>query len=144
MMERTPEPELMDEQEQSAAYAAADWSEAHEKVPAHFRERFPEFGAGRVLDLGCGTADVTIRFASATSRRRFTRRTRWTKSINNWRRPGCRISMSNKWTSCTSLRGVEHEWGTDAGCRSSRPDGLECRAAIPGTPRCAAEQRRLQ
>jgi len=55
----------MDEQEQSAAYAAADWSEAHEKVPAHFRERFPEFGAGRVLDLGCGTADVTIRFARA-------------------------------------------------------------------------------
>src|SRR5204863_7275249 len=65
MMERTREPVLMDEQEQSAAYAAAEWSEAHEKVPAHFRERFPEFGAGRVLDLGCGTADVTIRFARA-------------------------------------------------------------------------------
>jgi ubiquinone/menaquinone biosynthesis C-methylase UbiE len=64
-MQRTPEPELMDEQKQAAAYAAADWSEAHEKVPAHFRERFPEFTAGRVIDLGCGTADVTIRFARA-------------------------------------------------------------------------------
>ena len=64
-MQRMPEPELMDEQEQSAAYAAADWSEAHEKVPAHFRERFSSFNGGRVIDLGCGTADVTIRFARA-------------------------------------------------------------------------------
>src|ERR1041385_7576564 len=64
-MQRTPEPELMDEQEQAAAYAAADWSEAHEKVAAHFRSRFPDFSDGRVIDLGCGTADVTIRFARA-------------------------------------------------------------------------------
>src|SRR5438309_8735455 len=64
-MQRTPEPELMDEQEQAAAYAAADWSEAHEKVPGYFRQQFPEFGAGRVIDLGCGTADVAIRFARA-------------------------------------------------------------------------------
>src|SRR2546427_7289746 len=39
-MERTPEPELMDEQEQAAAYAGADWSESHEKIPRYFRERF--------------------------------------------------------------------------------------------------------
>jgi ubiquinone/menaquinone biosynthesis C-methylase UbiE len=64
-MHRIPEPELMDEQEQAAAYAAADWSEAHEKVPVHFRQRFPEFTSGRVIDLGCGTADVAIRFARA-------------------------------------------------------------------------------
>ena len=64
-MQRVPEPELMDEQEQAAAYAAADWSEAHEKVPAHFRDRFRAFTGGRVIDLGCGTADVTIRFARA-------------------------------------------------------------------------------
>jgi ubiquinone/menaquinone biosynthesis C-methylase UbiE len=64
-MERTPEPELMDEQEQSAAYAAADWSESHGKIPRYFRERFPNFSAGRVIDLGCGTADVTVRFAKA-------------------------------------------------------------------------------
>jgi ubiquinone/menaquinone biosynthesis C-methylase UbiE len=64
-MQRTPEPELMDDQEQAAAYAAADWSESHGKIPGYFRERFPEFAAGRVIDLGCGTADVTIRFAKA-------------------------------------------------------------------------------
>lgn len=64
-MERTPEPELMDEQEQAAAYAAADWSESHGKIPGYFRERFPQFTGGRVLDLGCGPADVTIRFVKA-------------------------------------------------------------------------------
>jgi ubiquinone/menaquinone biosynthesis C-methylase UbiE len=61
-MERTPEPELMDEQEQAAAYAAADWSESHGKIPGYFRDRFPRFSAGKVIDLGCGTADVTVRF----------------------------------------------------------------------------------
>ena len=64
-MQRTAEPELMDEQEQAAAYAAADWSEAHNKVPRYFRERFPNFEGGQVIDLGCGTADVTIRFVKA-------------------------------------------------------------------------------
>jgi ubiquinone/menaquinone biosynthesis C-methylase UbiE len=64
-MERTPEPELMDENEQAAAYAAADWSESHGKIPGYFRERFPKFVSGQVLDLGCGTADVTVRFVKA-------------------------------------------------------------------------------
>jgi ubiquinone/menaquinone biosynthesis C-methylase UbiE len=64
-MQRTPEPELMDEQDQAAAYAAADWSESHGKIPGYFRERFPDFAGGHVIDLGCGTADVTIRFVRA-------------------------------------------------------------------------------
>jgi ubiquinone/menaquinone biosynthesis C-methylase UbiE len=64
-MERIPEPELMEEQEQAAAYAIADWSESHQKIPGYFRERFPQFTRGRVLDLGCGPADVTIRFVKA-------------------------------------------------------------------------------
>jgi len=64
-MERTPEPELMDEQEQAAAYAIEDWSESHGKIPGYFRARFPHFAGGRVLDLGCGPADVTVRFAKA-------------------------------------------------------------------------------
>src|SRR6516165_12165321 len=64
-MERTPEPELMDEKEQAAAYAAADWSESHGKIPGYFRERFPTFVSGHVLDLGCGPADVTVRFVKA-------------------------------------------------------------------------------
>jgi ubiquinone/menaquinone biosynthesis C-methylase UbiE len=65
MMDRVPEPELMDEQQQAAAYACADWSESHGKIPGYFRERFPDFERGCVLDLGCGAADVTIRFAKA-------------------------------------------------------------------------------
>jgi len=64
-MERIPEPELMDEQEQAEAYAAADWSESHGKISGYFRERFPQFAGGRVIDLGCGPADVTVRFVKA-------------------------------------------------------------------------------
>jgi len=64
-MDRIPEPELMDEATQAAAYAAADFSEPHEAFVAGFRRCFPEVASGRVLDLGCGPADVTIRFARA-------------------------------------------------------------------------------
>jgi cyclopropane fatty-acyl-phospholipid synthase-like methyltransferase len=62
---RIPEPELMDTAEQARAYAAADFTEPHDAFVTRFRERFPEFRSGRVLDLGCGTADVTVRFARA-------------------------------------------------------------------------------
>ena len=55
----------MDTAEQARAYAAADFTEPHEAFVARFRERFAEFRSGRVLDLGCGTADVTVRFARA-------------------------------------------------------------------------------
>ena len=55
----------MDTAEQARAYATADFTEPHEAFVARFRERFPGFRAGRVLDLGCGTADVTVRFARA-------------------------------------------------------------------------------
>jgi SAM-dependent methyltransferase len=55
----------MDEGEQAAAYALADWSESHGKLPGYFRNRFPDFASGRLIDLGCGAADVTIRFARA-------------------------------------------------------------------------------
>ena len=64
-MHRIPEPELMDTPEQAQAYALADFSEPHEAFVACFREKFPDFKQGAVLDLGCGTADVTIRFGRA-------------------------------------------------------------------------------
>jgi len=64
-IERVPEPELMEDPEQAAAYAAADFSEPHQAFVEHFRRCFPAFAGGRVLDLGCGPADVTIRFARA-------------------------------------------------------------------------------
>jgi SAM-dependent methyltransferase len=64
-MERIPEPELMDDAEQARAYAETDFSEPHEAFVQHFKSRFPDFSQGEVLDLGCGTADVIIRFAGA-------------------------------------------------------------------------------
>jgi len=64
-MERIPEPELMDDPEQAEAYASADFSEPHNAFVAHFSRLFRDFAAGRVLDLGCGPADVAIRFCKA-------------------------------------------------------------------------------
>lgn len=65
MIERIPEPDLMNDTAQAEAYAATDFSEPHDAFVACFAERFPDFKAGDVLDLGCGTADVIIRFAHA-------------------------------------------------------------------------------
>ncbi len=62
-MKRIPEPELMDDPEQARAYARADFSEPHQAFVEHFRRRFPERRPQRVLDLGCGAADISIRFA---------------------------------------------------------------------------------
>ena len=64
-MERIPELELMDSPEQAEAYASADFSEPHNAFVAHFRRLFRDFSTGRVLDLGCGPADVGIRFCKA-------------------------------------------------------------------------------
>ena len=63
-MQRILEPELMDDPLQAAAYAAADFSEPHGLFIKKFQEVF--FGTnitGQVLDLGCGPADISIRFA---------------------------------------------------------------------------------
>jgi SAM-dependent methyltransferase len=64
-MERIPEPELMDDLEQARAYAGADFSEPHQAFVERFAQCFPRHRPRRVLDLGCGAADVTIRFARA-------------------------------------------------------------------------------
>jgi ubiquinone/menaquinone biosynthesis C-methylase UbiE len=64
-MKRIPEPDLMDTAEQAEAYAATDFSEPHNAFVSYFKERFPDFSSGSVLDLGSGTADVIIRFARA-------------------------------------------------------------------------------
>lgn len=63
-MLRVPEPELMDSEEQARAYDQADFAEPHERFVSLFRESFPGLDMARqVLDLGCGPADVTVRFA---------------------------------------------------------------------------------
>lgn len=51
---------------QALAYAKADFSEPHTRFVNLFKDRFAASPvAGDVLDLGCGTADVTWRFAEA-------------------------------------------------------------------------------
>ena len=64
-IKRIPEPELMDDPEQARAYANADFSEPHQAFVERFAQCFPRHRPRRVLDLGCGAADVTIRFARA-------------------------------------------------------------------------------
>jgi ubiquinone/menaquinone biosynthesis C-methylase UbiE len=65
-MNRTPEPELMLGQEQARAYFEADFEEPHSRFIELFARSFPgEAAAGNVLDLGCGPADISLRFARA-------------------------------------------------------------------------------
>ena len=63
-MQRITEPELMDEPVQAEAYANADFEAAHSEIFAHFSRVFPLYKPiGPVLDLGCGPADIAVRFA---------------------------------------------------------------------------------
>ncbi len=64
MMDRVLESELMEDPEQAAAYAAADFSQENQGFVDRFEEYFPGFSSGRVLDAGCGPADIPIRFAT--------------------------------------------------------------------------------
>jgi len=64
-MERIPEPALMDELEQARGYARADFAEPHQAFIERFRRCLPGQSPRRALDLGCGAADVTLRFARA-------------------------------------------------------------------------------
>ncbi|MBI5672635.1 MAG: methyltransferase domain-containing protein [Nitrospirae bacterium] len=63
-MDRVLEPELMDDPKQADAYASADFAEENQGFVDRFKEYFPEFSQGRVLDLGCGPGDIPIRFAT--------------------------------------------------------------------------------
>jgi 2-polyprenyl-3-methyl-5-hydroxy-6-metoxy-1,4-benzoquinol methylase len=66
MMDRIPEPELMNDEAQAKAYACADFSSAHSLFVEKFKEKFPGFMFDDiVLDLGCGPCDITRRFARA-------------------------------------------------------------------------------
>jgi SAM-dependent methyltransferase len=60
----------MDDADQARAYSEADFSESHQRFVDLFVKRFPAWrqAAFRVVDLGCGPADVTVRFALAHPR----------------------------------------------------------------------------
>jgi len=62
-MDRVLEPELMEDDAQVQAYAAADFSQENQGFVDRFCEYFPDFSEGHVLDLGCGPGDIPIRFA---------------------------------------------------------------------------------
>ncbi|HVY55132.1 MAG TPA: class I SAM-dependent methyltransferase [Thermodesulfobacteriota bacterium] len=67
-MIRITEPELMEESEQALAYGRADFEEPHSNFMRLLRARCPFAANARaVLDLGCGTGDITFRLAEAFS-----------------------------------------------------------------------------
>jgi ubiquinone/menaquinone biosynthesis C-methylase UbiE len=70
-MERIPEPELMDDEQQSIAYAQADFSTSNQLFVDSLVHDFPDH-LGTVVDIGCGPADVVIRLAKAVPGARIT------------------------------------------------------------------------
>jgi ubiquinone/menaquinone biosynthesis C-methylase UbiE len=62
---RILEPELMDDPAQVDAYASADFAAVNQGFVDRLRAEFPKLCRGRVLDLGCGPADIPARLSSA-------------------------------------------------------------------------------
>lgn len=68
-MKRRPEPELMEETDQALAYKEADFSEPNKLFIKLLDELEPgELKGARALDLGCGPADIVLRFLKAYPR----------------------------------------------------------------------------
>lgn len=71
MLQRTPEPELMEDQEQVLAYSRADFSDSGNAFLDYVLDDYgPRIG--RVLDLGCGPADLDIQLARDARRAQIT------------------------------------------------------------------------
>jgi len=64
-MQRIPETELMEDEAQALAYARADFNEPHSMFIHLVQQTFGDYLGGTALDLGCGTADITVRFSRA-------------------------------------------------------------------------------
>ena len=114
-MQRVTEPELMDDQAQSEAYAAADFSEAHSRIVDTFERCFPgEDVAGHVLDLGCGPGDICFRFAA--------------------RYPGCSVTGVDGSGAMIRLANARKAHESVTGERVCFIEGLLPGASIPGAP----------
>jgi len=70
-MERTLEPELMEDEQQALAYARADFSTSNQWYVDHLLQENPG-PLHTVLDIGCGPADVMLRLAAARPGLRIT------------------------------------------------------------------------
>jgi ubiquinone/menaquinone biosynthesis C-methylase UbiE len=64
-MDRMLEPELMDDETQSLAYAKADFSASNQMFVDGFVRECPTH-LGTVVDLGCGPGDIDVRLARAS------------------------------------------------------------------------------
>ena len=62
----------MDDPEQAVAYAKADFEKENQGFVDRFIQYYPDFTEGQVLDLGCGPADIPIRFVKALPKCRVT------------------------------------------------------------------------
>ncbi len=63
-MDRTPEPELMDDAEQARAYAEADFAEPNAAFVQLVEDKLAPLPAqAKVVDLGCGPADIPMRLS---------------------------------------------------------------------------------
>ena len=71
-MDRVLEPELMDDPEQALVYARADFEKENQGFVDRFREYFPEFTEGHILDVGCGPGDIPVRLSRALPACRIT------------------------------------------------------------------------
>ena len=61
-MDRILEPEIMDGEAEADAYARADFADSNQWYADHFATQYPSH-LGKVVDLGCGPADVLLRIA---------------------------------------------------------------------------------
>lgn len=67
-MERTLEPELMDDPREAEVYARADFAEVNARFVADLLAFAGDPGVLRALDLGCGPADISVRVAQCRPR----------------------------------------------------------------------------
>jgi ubiquinone/menaquinone biosynthesis C-methylase UbiE len=70
-VDRVLEPELMDDERQSIAYAKADFSASNQFFVDSVIRDFPHH-LGIVVDIGCGPGDVDVRLARAVPRMQIT------------------------------------------------------------------------
>src|SRR5262245_41181945 len=64
-MDRVLGPELMLDEAQALAYAQTDLEQVNQGFVDRFVASFPRAVTGTMVDLGCGTGDIAVRFARA-------------------------------------------------------------------------------